>query len=56
MRKYHFENEANFGLDCHGCGKEIKNLPCIMLGVEDLEEWVYFHKRCFKKFKKENEI
>ena len=53
MREYDFNNEANFGLECHRCGKEIKRLPCKMVPVNDLEDWVYFHINCFKRFKHE---
>ena len=53
MREYDFSNEANFGLECHRCGKEIRRLPCKMVPVNDLEDWVYFHITCFKRFKHE---
>jgi len=52
-RKYNFENEANFGLTCHQCDKEIRRLPCKMITVNDAEDWVYFHNSCLKKFKNE---
>ena len=52
-REYNFDNEANFGFDCHRCGKEIKRLPCKMVTVNDVEDWVYFHMSCFKRFKHE---
>lgn len=52
MSRYNFETEANFGLDCYECQKEIKHLPCKMICTTDLEGWIYFHFRCYKKFKK----
>ena len=53
VRKYNWNWQGNFGITCHYCNKEITRLPCPMLSVADLEEYVYFHKSCFNKFKKE---
>ncbi len=52
-RQYNFDEKAYFGLNCHYCGKQIKRIPCIMIPVNDNEEWVYFHNSCYKKFEKQ---
>jgi hypothetical protein len=48
-RKYDHSQMAHFGLNCNYCGKVIKTLPCPMCPVNDIEDWVYFHWRCYKK-------
>jgi len=53
MVEYNFNNEANFGLECEHCGKQIKRLPCKTITVKygSITEWIYFHQSCYKKFK-----